>query len=333
LRRKSIEAVAARSINYDLGSSFDFRPVVMLPDEMDRLISHHQDSDPATNLRLLEGRSYPQGPTRAHLLEDAVVSGGMVLCDDWVSHIRSDLPGKILFRGPMITEEAAFCTAYSGERYFGHWITDNLPCEMLANQEGWLPVGLSANTWPHSVMYRELTGLFAQQISAARFKRLWFLEDHEFNRHKRARFSTLRQRIRSTLKPAGSKRVFLRRGSQAVGRAMANEDEVADILEKNGFEILLPERMDVVPLLNILAGATTVVVAEGSVQSHAFVSVPTGTGFAMIMPPRQFNLFGRQYIDAIDGKLAITIGEDVSEEKFVVQPERLLRVIDLLDRH
>ena len=70
---------AVEVVELEDSTEWDLEPIVSLPDEVDRLISHSSNSLAARNFALLSATSMRQGPCRMYRVRDAIIADGTVL--------------------------------------------------------------------------------------------------------------------------------------------------------------------------------------------------------------------------------------------------------------
>lgn len=319
---KSLIDSAERTVEIAPGTRWSVEPPVMLPDEAKRILGHHADSTPATNLARINQRIIEQGPTRMHLVRDALLFDGSVLTrtsfDRFSKGSRSAIARGRIER----ISEAALCSTQVTELYFGHWLKDGVTHELLAADQGLVPLTMDAAPYSHRGGYRKLLQLKAHPSSFAHIDRLWILEDHENNAHFVSRYERLRQRI-GQQKPA--RKLFLARGDR-VGRRLINENEIR--LALPDFEFIYPENMTAPELVSILSQACLVISPEGSAISHATIAMPRGSTLLTIIGAQHFNMPYKVLCDALGIRFALTVADAVDASDFSQPVHRLLRTID-----
>jgi glycosyl transferase family 61 len=302
---------------------------VALPGEIERASAVQEETTPEEEeKRLQEGERW-HGPTIAYQIDDAVLADGCLYYGGGYDVFRNSAR-PILSREVDHLPEAQLCSNFVIERYFGHWIRDGLLLELLAKQRGIAGLRLSGRNWLHEPGYRELSGLRTAQTQHARIDRLWVVDDRGLNHNRIARFEEIRRRIRSVVKPAGAKRVFLSRGALGSTRELVNADAVHSALQRLGFEILHPERVSARHLVQSLADAEVAVLVEGSAQNHCLLAMPKGSTLVTIQPPERFNALSKPFADAIGIKWAFLVAEP-RVGGFELEVGRLLTLLDLVE--
>ena len=331
LNQRDISDVASKTVTFDEGREWSARPLIHLPDELDKITGHHSDSNPESNLRLIDCDKVPQGPTQGFLLRDAVVAHGTVLTAGWLRHIRHEPRRAFLPKIGDRYDEAALSSSAVSERYFGHWLRDQLPLEILIGKLGQQALAVPGTVRPNEKGYRDLTNLEAEKPAFASIDKLWIYHDFEITDHRVARINELRSRIRSNSQAAKSSDiVFLGRGDRSVGRSMINESEIAEALSADGVTYLLPEKMEPAEIAGHLKDARIVMGPEGSAFAHALCAMPEGATMLHLIGPSNFTLHYRIYCEALGMKLAIAIGDQEGADRFSFKPDHIRRTMDLI---
>ncbi|HEY1143421.1 MAG TPA: glycosyltransferase family 61 protein [Sphingomicrobium sp.] len=333
LRGRSLADVAERTVEIAVATTWRVQPPVMLPDAVARIRGHHVDSSPERNMLHLNGPTLKQGPTRMHLVRDVLIADGAVLATGAYNRIGVGKPRLVLTGKPAPIDEAALCSDYVTQRYFGHWLKDGLAHEQLASDRNLQPLVLDRPPWSHEAGYRDLVSLHPASVSYARCDRLWLLDDHEFNRSFVERYGRIRERLRVQVgAPAEPRaRIFMARGKSGIGRGLSNEMEVRAALEKRGFEVLEPEAMAATDIARKLSDARLVVSPEGSALAHAAIAMPRGAGLLAIIGAQHFNLTYKALSDVLGFRFGMAIADALDEQQFSQPVEALLKTVDLLE--
>ncbi|MBS0482816.1 MAG: glycosyltransferase family 61 protein [Proteobacteria bacterium] len=324
-----IFARAARTVEIAARQTIELPQLLHLPDEIDRIIAHHPVSNPQRNITMLKERQFDQGPCRIHLLHDAVIADGSILIAASFARVRTE-PSRWMLRGEMPEiDEALFASTFVSERYFAHWLLDQLSAELLSEDQQLTPLALAGNSRPNEPGYRDILAMHPARVTQARVKRLWWPEDWDYTDNRFARIERMRARLADKVEPGPDRRVYIARGQLAVGRNLVNEASVCEALANDGFTIIEPEQMAPLEITRALRGAQIVVGAEGSAFSHAVLAAPAGARFVQIMGPRDFNLNSRLRCAGLGFTLCITIADDLGPGQSTMPIARLKRAIDL----
>lgn len=329
----SPESVADRTIYLSRNHRCSVNPPIALSDEPERIRGHHAATDPKMNFERLTQVVVDQGPTRMHLLRDVLIGDGCIMSSRFFQRL-GQVKRHFLLRGdPEDIREAALCTSYFTEKYFGHWLREGMAYEQLASDQGLIPLVVNHPNWSHETSYRRLLSMNPHATQLARCERLWLLDDPRYNAHFAERYDRVRDRLRTAVAASASPalRVFISRGKNACGRALANEEEVRHALSLRGFVMLEPEQMDAEDVARTLASARLVVAPEGSALAHAAIALPRGAGLLSIIGAQHFNMNYKALSDVLGFRFGFTIADALDGDRFSQPLDRLLRTIDLVD--
>lgn len=306
-------------------------PAIMLPGQLDRVRSVQAETTREAEMRRALGGLVKHGATEACRLRDVALISGYVYgygSRIGVVHRRPPLfaarPHQQIVRGAVVSTPV-------GARYFGHWLTDDCTTSLLEPQIGRTHFLKAPRSWTHVAQYRELFGIDSPEIVAARFEELTLVIDIGQNANRRARFRTLRGRLRSRLRPIASQGVYLRRGSNGGRRSIHNEEEIVDQLSRRGFEIVDVTRASARQIAERVAGAPLAIGVEGSHMAHATMSLPLPGGLICLQPPTRFTNIHKDYADCIGFHYGLVVGSSVGEG-FRVSVDEILRTTDAMRR-
>lgn len=327
---QSLHAKAEEVAVLDEGRVWNARPLIHLPGELDRIKGDHPQTDPSVNRELIACSHHGQGPTKAYRFRDVVIADACATGSSWVLSLRDERRRSILPRLQEFSEPAALCSTMVSERFFGHWLRDQLPHEILAADLALAPVALPGTKRANEDEYRSLTKLEAFKPGPSLFRDLWIFDDHQITDHRVARIQRLRDLIRGSVAGSGKDIVYVARGQGGVGRTLANEAELAEALQAQGIAVLYPEELPVREIISTLKDAKVVIGPEGSAIAHALCAMPEGSTLIQIQPPFQFNMHYRIYTEALDIAFGVVIGDHVEEGRYAIDIERVMRTIDLI---
>ena len=303
-------------------------PAIFDEDDLALVTGVDADSSREIEWRRIRGGPLEHRPTTAYLLRDAVLSKGHVILEHLVRPYTTE-PWPLWGRYDEVEHEPALLTAtFNGSRYFGHWMMDELPRILAAPGIG-RPVAPPRALSTHQRDYLKLLGLAQEERSDVLFRELVILDDRTQNVHRRKRYEQLRARARHGRRPVRSEGVMLLRRQTGVPRVLVNEEELAQRLEHCGFRTMCPTDHTVEAILDACMDARVIVGVEGSHMIHALLVMATGGSIVTIQPPNRFNNILKTYCDGLDLRYAFTVGRHC-EGGFVVEPDRLLRLLDQL---
>ena len=308
-------------------SSVPCEPAIALPGELDRVVTFLGGAEAQVPRLLADVRE--EGPTLSYRLPDALLADFTVYCGQSFEVLRGGRKRPVLVGSPDEFDEAQLCATSCTETYFGHFIRDALPLELLAGRRNLTALAFKREPWLHEPGYRALVGLEPRRTSFARVRNLWVTDERALNSGWTERYRELRERVRSGSKPNGGTHIFLCRGMLGTARHLINEDELVERLHAAGFRIVSPETMQPGELAAALGSAKVVACVEGSAQQHAFIAMPAGAALLSIQPPQRFNSVGKIIADAIGARFAYAVAEPAGGG-FSIDPDRVLRTLDLI---
>ena len=319
--------IASEVHEIEPGSRFENPPAICLAGEAER-ITQFTDSEDLHRARL-KGGAREEAPTYAYLLRDALVADATVYAGGSYQVYRAVRKRPVLFGEADRFEEAQLCTTACAQMYFGHFFHDGLVLEELAARRQLLPLTFARKPWLHEPGYRQLCERRATATSYATVERLWLVDERALNAGWISRFEALRTRLRSKVTSSGSRRVFITRGSLFTGRSLANEPDLAELLERLGFVILEPEKEDPATIAAVLKDAELVVCVAGSAEVHALLAMPTGATLIEIQIAPFFGTIGKILAESIGVRWGYVVAE-AGLAGFTLEPDRLLKTLELV---
>jgi hypothetical protein len=275
------------------------------------------------------------GPTRAFLLRDALLFRQHVYCGLYRGDLYSTLGWQALRRAETgELSHSILATTYSGTRWFGHFLHDELPLQELVSSLG-VGVGHLRPTYKHEPGWRAVLGVKAPPSYASlRVRELVLIDDCGQNPAKRSRYLKLRSRL--TGFPRGHDRIFLRR-SRSRGsddRHIVNSEEVEERLVQEGFHVVDTGQITVDEMLKRCMGASIVVSVDGSHAAPSFYFGRRGACLLFIYPPKRVSVLLPRLAQFYGMIGAMFIAEPVSgsDSEFRVDPDELMREIDVCCR-
>jgi capsular polysaccharide biosynthesis protein len=182
-------------------------------------------------------------------------------------------------------ERAAMVSTCAGTTWWGHWVEDEVPMQMLAEKFA-APVAFNRPEYRDECAYRQVFGIAEpKRLDVAHFHELLLLEDFAQNPNKTKRYRALRHRLARL--PAGHERVYLRRGSTGVRRSLVNEAEVMQRLEGLGFKTVDVATNSAQDIIKSCRGAEVVVSIEGSHLAPLLYLMGDFATLVILNPPHQ----------------------------------------------
>lgn len=211
-------------------------------------------------------------------------------------------------------DQASLACSWCGNRYFGHWIRDDLPLSLAAEKLA-QPIIVPKQVFVHEPDYRELFAIQALSVRYAHCQELIILDDVGQNSFKRERYEQLRSRLSQVLATdtRSGHGVMIRRGSSGEDRTMVNQEEVENFFIDLGFDILDQENLSALEISRRVKGAKFVVGIEGSHMGHGIFGIAEGGTILILQPPYRFGNVYKDYTDCLGHiHYAFLIGEETA---------------------
>jgi Glycosyltransferase 61 len=306
--------------------------LISLPNETDRAIASSAIGGLKAMRALEREGEHLHAATIAYRFDNALLADGCYYSNgQYGVGTPSQYRRPIIWTKGEIFEEAQLSTDMGAELFFGHWLCDALCTELLALDRQLPGLTYAREPYRHEPGYRELVELPGIPISLARVKKLWVVDDRGINHNRADRFRRLRSRLRNGIGNVLSspRFVFILRGSSGVERILHNEMQIAEVLSNRGFEIIDPLKLESKVIAQRLVGTKIVISVEGSHKDHALPAMPEGGCIIHIQPPRSF-MHGMKFLGDVANIRTGFVVADQRENGFNLDPERLLRTLDLV---
>lgn len=325
----SLATLASRSWEVAPAIETQVPPALFDEQDLSRISGVAPPNSLANQVKKARGGLQRHSATLAHELHDAVLCGGHVFTKRLT--FRIDTTPVPLFAPPIEQEFDAGVLANShfGLRYFGHWLIDDLPRAIAAEQLG-KPVSALQRPSAHQTDYLAALGIDMPTPRAARFKRLVILEDFGQNLYKRQRYGMLRETLRKRLRPSGGRKVMLLRGESGARRLLVNEQEVAAAMKARGFEVFDPLHARLEDMAAACLDAEVVLGVEGSQLANGVMWMKTTGTLVVIQPPQYFDMYFKGRCDCEGMRYAFIVAEPRSSDAFWLDINPLQRLLDRL---
>jgi hypothetical protein len=328
--RRTLEEVASeREVLYP-ESEREAPPVIHVPGNLARVTGLQEETTESVEQLKVRGGRQKHGATVRYLLRDALLLDGDLYCGGLRLPVRPGTsPRTALTRVSEELGAAALAQTYNGSRYFGHWLLDDRPTQLLGQR--WAqPV---AAPLPLTQQQREYLDLFEQRelrrAGATLIRELHVFDDIGQNPHRRGRIQELRRRFFSLGRREGQV-VFICRGQGGVQRLLLNEDYIANKLEARGAVVVRrPEIMPVAELGALIAGASLVVGLDSSALAHAILGIGEGGALIVISPANRFNNTFKDWCDPLGIRYGVCVASQ-KEHGYVVSERELMDTMELV---
>ncbi len=197
-------------------SSVPCKLPVSLPGELERVrdfLGGREEQVPR-----LFATTRDEGPTLSYRLPDALLADFTVYSGGRYDVYAGGTKRPVLTGSPDEFDEAQLCTTSCAQTYFGHFLRESLPLEVLADHRSMTALTFRRDPWLHEPGYRALVGMNPFETSFAKVRNLWITDERMLNRGWRSRFQKVRDAVRSKVTPTGDKAVYLRRGTMGTAR-------------------------------------------------------------------------------------------------------------------
>lgn len=266
--------------------------------------------------------TWTHAATEAFVLENAALVGHKLFTGDSNIDLFSGAAPRM--RDVEAFDHVVLASTYAGTRWFGHFIHDDLPLQMLAATLG-TAVSQARVPFDDEPPYRALFGIAAPRALPGWFaRRCSVVVDHGQNAGKRARFEQMRQRVPRAAGPAT--RVYLRR-TGGMRRVLHGEDRLLEELSRRGFTVLAHGEDPVERFIDVCSRAEQIVSVDGSHIAPALLIAPRGCEIVNVMPPERVSLVILDVARSAGLRAAVYIGERGGDE-ISVDVDDLLRFIE-----
>jgi capsular polysaccharide biosynthesis protein len=289
-----------------------------------------------TNLENLFSPTLTHKATTAHLLKDVELLSTS-LFSGRMHHRLSDRHPAILDREPIERiASGVLASGYSGNKWFGHYIGDTCPMNMMASDVAEarhaevVSAPLISDTLGQRKRYLELQEIKLRILSRAHFEEVVIIDPLGINAYHRAKMKDFRRRIRKNISPLfGNHNVYLRRGTHGENRNPTNEAEIESVLSEYGFHFIEPESMTLDAFLASMLEAKLVVGIEGSQLAHTLPTARDGATLLTLQEPYRFAIPLKYWTESIGMRWGFLIGHR-SANRYMIDPDELRRTLDLV---
>src|ERR1700733_3486325 len=304
-------------------------PAIHNPDDLQRVTAGHQGTTMKSELQRLRGGMKVWAATRAFHMENVVLEDGSFYCKGW--RLRASArPHRWSGGKPAEIDQAALATSYCGSIWFSHWVSDDLTMHLDAEQFG-RPVTIARTLYNSEPYYADVLNTHAEALVRARFHKFVYFDDVGQNSSKRRRYGELRSRIHKKHPMKGAQRIFLHRGESGVTRNLLNEEALEELLARDGFVIVDPEKQSTHEVVEACSGAQIVLGVEGSQLIHGFMAMRQRGAILAIMPPYRFVNHYKDLADCADLYYGMIVGT-AAKGGFLIDPNELRRLLERVEQ-
>lgn len=327
--RKTYQDVCDRQWVLCPGEHSTHPPAIYSPAALDKVTAVPDTTTYANELTRIQGGTIEHGATTAYQLRDVHFLSGYVYKGAMKYPLVTTKESFLKQGKTELISEAALACTWVGNRFFGHWITDDLTLTLAAQQLA-TPITISKSLTRHQIEYSTLFEIDVKPVSQAFCKRFIMIDDVGQNSFKRQRYQTLRAKLQQgTASPTHAGVMFLRKAS-GVQRSLMNEPAIAQFLQARGFTILDAESMSAAEIVQKTLGARIVVGVEGSQLVHGLFPMSDNGVMLTLQPPYRFNNVYKDYTDCLGLRYAFVIGNPIADG-FEIDIDDLARILDAID--
>ncbi len=334
-RHRQFDAVATSRRELYPASESVAAPAIYLPDTMSRVTGLWTDTQDE-HMWKIERERIAGGVSHHHAVEvlefrDVKLHEGFLYAGGAKSQLepRRQSLKPMPKDAPHLSQASLGCTLF-GNRYFGHFLIDDIPLSMLAQRFA-PPIRTGMALSAHQQSYAAKLGLQTQSYASAHIEHLQTFIDFGQGPYKRERYQALRRALLKDVAPSGYRGAMILRGTSGVLRRMADEAEFADFLAGQGFVIVDPLRMSLDEIVRTLCGVDVVVGVEGSQLLHAPWAMSDKGTLLVLQPPFRFNNVNKNYTDCLGQKYGFVIGHP-KDDGFVIDQDEFKKVLDMAMR-
>lgn len=302
---------------------------IYLDGELDKVTAVQEETTYAYELQRVQGGIKAHAATTAYRLRDVQIHSGYVYKRAMKFPLTTAKESFLNLGEIENIPEAALACTLCGNRYFGHWMTDDLSLTLAAQQLA-KAVRTSQKLSNHQVEYSNLFDIYSTPVTKAQFKELIIIEDFGQNKFKHERYKYIRSKLKEISSFQASQGVMLLRGNSGNQRSLLNENEVAEFLSDQGFTIVDPEKTSAREIVLQTLEAKIIVGVEGSQLVHGLFTIGEEGVMLTLQPPYRFNNVYKDYTDCLGLKYSFVVGKQVVNG-FKVSIEDLARTLDKIN--
>lgn len=328
LGRKNYKLAAVSSNVIYPNSSAIIRPAIFKKTDLSKIQGVQKETSFDHEYLRINGGEISLAPTTSYVLENVIASDGNIYKSN-MKYVLRNYSDKI-FIDNTYKDFSSVClmSSYMGCKYFGHWMRDDLS-KYLAAVDIDTPISCLNNQTIHQTSYQKIFGIQPELYSSGTIKKLTILEDYSQNEYKRQRYQFLRDVVGLNYKKSDKKGVMILRGASGTDRDLLNEQQVAEYLSGNGFEIVDISCSSVDEIIE-KCRVDIVVSVEGSHLGNCIYPINDGGCIVTIQPPNRFNNVYKDYTDCMGMNYGFIVGDNkAGEPGFTV---KLRDIADILDR-
>ncbi len=285
----------------------------------------------AERIEYMRGGIFHLNPTTAYRMSNLRVSQGYIYSKTGSLEIKTQNRRFIKSSYPKsIPETSAICCNRSSTGVFGHWVVEQLPRELQAQELQFKPLSLTpVKPFWHEPVVRDMADIHVEIIEDAVVDDCWIFQDRAKNSLFRQNLMKLREKLRFDGDIEDHDLVYLKRGSKfAEQRDISAGDDFIDFLSSLGFKIIDVETASVPEIGKALSKAKVTCTIEGSQAAHFYMFAPIGSALFLLIPNDRFNHVHKERCDALDMKHAFVVGKNIGNAEYAYSHSTFERVLN-----
>jgi glycosyl transferase family 61 len=304
-------------------------PCISLPGQYDRVTACAFRVDLGKEVAALQGAPRKAAPTLRYVFDDVIVCDNIIYRRGRRKLFNLNIDGS--HPSPPWAEhgQVTLRSSFIGCHFFGDWLLNDCATHLVADH-GHPVLSMPTPAWPDQGGYIELFGQDYGLLDRAHVRRIILFDDISHNSHKVKRLRKLRARVTRSGVTNTNRIVYVVRGASGERRALINEREILEALEKRGIVVVRAEALSVRELISELLGARIIIGVEGSQLAHAVYTLREEGGVLAIQPPARFFNAHLDWARALGMQYGIVVGEE-RQAGFFLPVDDLFRTIDLMD--
>jgi len=316
LGRGSYKSIATSSTILCPKGTAVTRPAVFISSHLSKVKQVQQETSFGHEYSRINGGEKESAASVAYVLENVVAADGNIYKSNMKYGLRA-YPDKIIIDDEFKHySSACLMSSYMGNKYFGHWMRDDLP-KYLAAVDIDIPITCLKNQTSHQSSYQDILEITPEPYLNGAIKKLTILEDYSQNEYKKQRYQILRDIISRKYEKSDKKGVMIIRGGSGSLRNLENENQVAEFLTVNGFDIVDPNLCTVDEIIR-KCRVDIVVGVEGSHLGNCIYPINDGGGIVTLQSPSRFNNVYKDYTDCMDMNYGFIVGNESEDSGFTV---------------
>lgn len=240
------------------------------------------------------------------------------------------------------------CTFISqpGQDIYGHWILDLIPRLSLLRTSGFSDTPLAIGHIPNwARSFLELAQINSKQLNiitqknvriksrvfVPSFLKSGFTIDSNFCRDSWSLFRSNLRLMTEKLTRQSFKKVFVSRAKWGSERPIQNMPQLEILAEKNGYQIVHPEKMSLLEQYILFSDARIIIGEDGSGLHNIVMCESRNVTLGVLGTSERTNMWHLSICDALNYKIAYLQATELEPGNHVIDDRSFLDYLDVLD--